>query len=109
LVFGEDQVIGEIQTGERRSSLLRLTNKTNHSVRVVGSGDSCKTTVCVSAEGLPLEIPACDSESIRVVIVGGSEPGDFREEFSIYTDCPGQAEVVFRVIGRVDRARESPR
>jgi Protein of unknown function (DUF1573) len=101
------QSFGDVPSGTRPTLTFGLTNRSRRAIKVVGSTRTCCPHGCLTAENLPLEIPA-RSVGQLVVRVGTGTPGPFACELAIFTDSPGQPRIPLDVTGLVTDARENP-
>lgn len=95
--------VGKGSRNEGRSFQLRLTNRTDRPIRVVGGTNGC---ACVATKDLPLALGPKETASIEVTVRFGGSPGYFRNPFLLYTDDEGQPHLVGQYSGVVVAADE---
>ena len=94
--FGETQPLAEV------ALTFTFTNRSARAVNVVGGTFGCGPHGCiwVGDDQLPLEIPPGQSRPL-VVKLKAVGPGDFQQDLTLYTDCPGRPRLVLTLCGRV--------
>lgn len=80
-----------------------LENETGRTFRVLGQGYACYRRACLSAEGIPLEVPPHSRREIRIKIKTLSA-GDFTGQVVLLTDLPGAAPICLTIEGVIDEA-----
>lgn len=93
--------LGKGAKGQCRAFQISVTNHTGHPIRLVGGTDSCP---CVVIDELPLTIAPGASVELPLRARFAGTPGEFRQQYVIYTDDDYQPEVVARFRGRVVEA-----
>jgi hypothetical protein len=96
--------VGEGEAGALQTATVRLVNRTDHPIRVVGGTSDCS---CVATDDLPVRIAGGDSHSIRIKVRLPANPGMFTREASLLTDDAGMATVGFRLTGKVYKQSET--
>jgi hypothetical protein len=86
---------------------LKLTfrNVSSRSIHLLGFNDICTRWGCLSAVGLPTEIPASALRDVVVKLktVPKGFSGPFSQDATFYTDSHAHAHISLRVSGRVAR------
>ena len=83
---------------------LTMRNGTRQQVTLIGAPDFCGPDGCAVLTGFPQVLDPGTEGRIIVRFKAGA-PGSFAHEVPIYTDCPGQPEVLMKLVGEV---REAP-
>ncbi len=96
-----DQELGPVLVGELRKVTFRAINRDDsRPARVLGVEQHCNRQGCIFWRGDATTIPP-GGEAIVEVEWKGMEPGRLVQHFPVYTDCPGQAEVLLTISGDV--------
>ncbi len=90
--------VGKGQPGEARTFRVRLTNRTDRPIRVVGGTTTCS---CVATNDLPLALAKGETGEIAVSVKFAGSPGNFQHRFVLFTDDEQQPQVVARFSGEV--------
>ena len=98
IVDSQSRSAGALAIGDRRFVQFKLGNHSVHPVTVLGSRSSC---TCLVAEDLPFAIPPSGTRQVRVRVHPVEGQGPFTQRVTLFTDCPGQAEVVLQISGSV--------
>lgn len=78
-----------------------VANQSATPVMILGSSESCNEGGCIASETqLPIKIEAGMSVKLAVYCMP-SRPGRYQGALSIYTNSPGQSELVLTVVGEV--------
>ena len=91
--------VGLVEEGEQVTTDFTLTNVTTRPIRIVGSTSSC--SCAVPGGEIPFEIPPGSSRPFQVLVVPQASPAQFLRSVGLYTDFPGQNELVLNVKGEV--------
>ncbi len=89
--------MGDGLAGEERSFTIRITNHSDHQVRVVGGTASCS---CFTTDDLPVTLLPGQSHPLTIRMVFRGQVGRFQRRFNLYTD-DGQGTIVARYSGRL--------
>ena len=82
---------------------VTLKNGTGRVLNVMGAPSFCGPDGCATIAGLPQVVPSGGTCRIAVRFQAGG-PGPFAHEVPVYTDCPGQPEVMMRIVGDVSKS-----
>jgi hypothetical protein len=94
----EVRQVGDGIAGQGRAISLEVINHTDTPICVIGGSTSCS---CMTAEDLPLTVPAREQRSLAIRVTFKGKPGRFLHRFVFYTDSKKQPVVVVRLAGRV--------
>ena len=94
--------LGTKPAGESVVFPVTVTNYSDHEVSLVGGAASCS---CAVVSELPLAIPAGANREVPVRATFKGSPGRFQHEVLLYTNVPGQLQLVSRFGGTVAAAR----
>jgi hypothetical protein len=100
--------IGSVRPGEDARLGFLLRNLSGDPITVLGARSEC---ACVVAEDLPFAVPPSGGREVGVRLRAPEASGPFTERVALFTDCPGQADVVLCISGvaRSDElSQESP-
>lgn len=90
--------VGEVGYGETKPATFVLTNGGTDTVTLVGAAVTC---VCVSVNGLPLELPPGGSGVVTAEIRGISPPGEsFEQPVRIICDRGRRTPLLLTIAGR---------
>ena len=93
--------IGPIAPKEKRLIEFRVTNRDGRkTAHLLGAEDKCGASGCVTWKGSPMAILPGQSANFAVEWMG-SKPGRVTQKIPIYTDAPGQVEVILTISGEV--------
>lgn len=98
-VEAASQSFGAARAGAEVTVRFLIRNRSNRTVKLLGSSGSCSPAGCISADGFPVEMPPWSEHSVEVQCQGRT--GHYRQEISVYTSYPGQAELPLTVEGDV--------
>jgi hypothetical protein len=100
-VFATPQVtnVGADSRGELRTFSVKVENRTDQPMRVIGSSSNC---FCLGISGLRREIPPGGAGSVEVQVRFIGTPGRFTHQVFLYLDTGELRQIPFQVIGRVD-------
>jgi uncharacterized protein DUF1573 len=90
--------VGDGASGEKRSFVVTLTNRTNHPVRIIGGSATCR---CVATDDLPIALGPDESQAVHVEMTFRGGAGRFQQRFIFETDDEDQRRVTARFTGRV--------
>ena len=90
--------LGTKPVGESTVFALTVANHSDRDVRLIGGSASCS---CAVLGELPLDIPAGEQREVSVRAAFKGTPGRFQHEVTLYTDLPGQVQLVARFGGVV--------
>ena len=79
---------------------FNLANRSARPIRILGATPFCGNHGCLIVENLPLDIPPLSKRDV-FVFVETKEPGEFASDLTLFSDGPGQIQIVLGVNGRV--------
>ena len=88
-----------LEAGKEYDFEVGVINPSSEPARLIGSPDECGA-LCVSARGLPIDIPARGRGRVAVQVVSNGR-GAVSGELLLYTDRPTQPNLVLKVEGTV--------
>lgn len=100
LDFRSSLQVGNLRPHEAKVVEFRLKNSLPRPIRLLGGYSRCGSNVCLLVDNLPPLIQPSAELSIPITVQGGLNAGAFSEPVSIYTDCPGNREIVLTLTGR---------
>jgi hypothetical protein len=89
--------------GTKRSLHVRLTNRTERPIRIVGGSADCR---CVAIHSLPIILSAGETQTIEVKATFRGSPGRFRHRYKLFTDDEALPLVVAYIGGQVAAVEE---
>ena len=93
--------LGPVAVGELRKVAFRAINHDDsRPARILGIEQHCDIQGCIIWRGTPTTLPP-SGEATFEVEWKGMKPGRLVQQFPVYTDCPGQAEVRLTISGDV--------
>ena len=102
LVVEDPVVFATARAGDEVLVRFQLRNRTLRTIRLIGATETCGAGGCNTVEGLPAEIPPCSTYELSVKLLVRKQPGEFSKEFTLYTDCPGQPNLLLTIKSRVE-------
>lgn len=94
--------LNELQPRETRIVHFALKNQhPTQTVRILGASDYCGAMGCIVTQSLPLDVPPMATISLDLEFQSGRSHGRFTMPYSIFTDAPGQSEIILDLIGTV--------
>ena len=108
-VPAEHRFDAPLETAHNYAFQVTLRNGTRQIVTVLGASEFCGEDGCAKLDGFPQVVESGADCQISVLFQAGA-PGRFLHEVPIYTNCPGQIEVMLRIVGEVSKqeAAEPP-
>lgn len=93
---------GKIRMGREGTAQVRITNRSSDNVQVIGAYEGCRPGACIQLQGgrMPFSVPAGQTVNLSI-LVRPTAVGQFKALFPIYTDAPGQSELVICVEGEI--------
>ena len=95
--------LGEARAGERREVGVRLLNRADHPIRIIGGTSDCS---CIATTGLPIAIPSAESRLVMVQVKFAGAPGVFSRTAVLFTNDELQKKVVLRLAGKVTKPND---
>jgi hypothetical protein len=90
--------VGDGPVGQEEKIRIRLTNRTDRPIRVVGGTTTCS---CIATQDLPIVLARGETRGIDVFVKFTGSPGRFLRRFVLFTDDETQPVTVARFSGRV--------
>jgi Protein of unknown function (DUF1573) len=94
---------GSAAFGTERSLYVRLTNRADRPIRIVGGSADCR---CLAIHSLPIILSAGETQTIEVKATFRGSPGRFRHRYKLFTDDETHPLVVAHIDGQVAPAEE---
>jgi Protein of unknown function (DUF1573) len=94
---------GSAPFGRERSLYVRLTNRADRPIRIVGGSADCR---CLAIRSLPIILSAGETQTIEVKATFRGSSGRFRHRYRLFTDDETHPIVVAHIGGQVAAAEE---
>lgn len=88
--------LGVVKSNVKQAVSFEIVNLTDHSVQILGAKADCP---CVASDGLPVTIPAGNTEALRVQVHLVRCKSNFSYKVVYYTDLDDQPAVIGRLVG----------
>ena len=89
--------VGAAPSGEARTALVELVNRTSRRIHVIGGTSDC---ACVTTQDLPVQLDPGEAYKVNIAVRFGPAPGIFTRAAEFLTDGDRMYRVRFRVTGR---------